>query len=707
VAELLRLPGPAADGYLLGVDIGGTFTDFVLCHAPTGRVWLEKRLTTAEEPARGVREGLARLLGQAGVATAALETVVHGTTLITNALIERKGARTALLATDGYRDVLEIGTELRYDPYDLFLEVPEPLVPRPFRFDVPERLSASGLVRRPLDEPAVTRIAAALREESVEAVAVCYLHAFLNPAHERRTREILAATLPDAAVSLSSEVAPEIREYQRLSTTAANAYVQPLADRYLARLQQDLADAGYRRPLYLMLSSGGIVTHEAAARFPIRLAESGPAAGALATATLGQRLGRNHLISFDMGGTTAKACLIDDGEPTIAREFEVARVKRFVRGSGLPLQVPVIEMIEIGAGGGSIAWVDGMGLLKVGPESAGSDPGPVCYGRGGTRPTVTDADLVLGYLDVGRFLGGQMRLDAEGARAALDALAAELGLDAVRLARGIFDVVNANMIAAAKVHAAERGRDPRRYALVAFGGMGPMHAHAVATGIRVREVICPASAGVLSAWGLLVAPSAFELARSLMGVLDDALLGRTEAVYAAMETEGRRLLAEAGVSPDVVRIRRSADMRYASQTREITVPLSPPGSDCTVEGVRRVFHDHYRRMFGHAHDDLPVQLITCRLTASAAPRVVPNRATPAGRSGNGAGAPDGERPVFFESAGGYVRAAVYDRYHLPPGAAFRGPAVVEERESTAVVPPGAMARVDGDLNLVLDLAGGG
>jgi N-methylhydantoinase A len=684
--------------YLLGVDIGGTFTDFVLCHAPTGRVWLGKRLTTAEEPARAVHEGLAELSAQAGAAGADLEVVIHGTTLITNALIERKGARTALLATDGYRDLLEIGTELRYDPYDLFLEVPEPLVPRALRFDVPERLDAAGRVRLPLDAGAVAKIAAVLREAGVEAVSVCFLHAFLEPAHERQARDVLAREVPGLAVSLSHEVAPEIREYPRMSTTVANAYVQPLAARYLARLHADLAAAGYRRPLYMMLSSGGVVTHEAAARFPIRLVESGPAAGALATATLGRRLGRRNLLSFDMGGTTAKACLIDDGAPTMTREFEVARVKRFARGSGLPLQVPVIEMIEIGAGGGSLARVDGMGLLKVGPESAGSAPGPACYGRGGTRPTVTDADLVLGYLDPAAFLGGRMRLDAEAARAALADLAGALGLDAVRAARGVFEVVNANMIAAAKMHVAERGRDPRRYALVAFGGMGPMHAHAVAAGLKIGAVICPASAGVLSAWGMLVAPMGFELARSLMGRLDAALLERAGAVFAAMEAEGAQLLLDAGVPREAIRFQRSADMRYEGQTRELTVPL-PAAAGGDPEVIRQVFTEQYRGMFGHAHDDLPLQLITCRVVASAPAREVPNRPPrPAG------GEPRrGERPVYFEAAGGYVATPVYDRYRLGPGATLGGPAVVEEHESTAVVPPDATARVDEELNLVVTL----
>jgi N-methylhydantoinase A len=479
-----------------------------------------------------------------------------------------------------------------------------------------------------------------------------------------------------------------------MSTTVANAYVQPLAAHYLGRLHADLAAAGYRRPLYMMLSSGGVVTHEAAARFPIRLVESGPAAGALATATLGRRLGRRNLLSFDMGGTTAKACLIDDGAPTMTREFEVARVKRFARGSGLPLQVPVIEMIEIGAGGGSLARVDGLGLLKVGPESAGSSPGPACYGRGGTRPTVTDADLVLGYLDSASFLGGRMRLHAEAARAALADLAGALGLDAVRAARGVFEVVNANMIAAAKMHVAERGRDPRRYALVAFGGMGPMHAHAVAAGLKIGTVICPASAGVLSAWGMLVAPMGFELARSLMGRLDAALLERAETVFTAMEAEGAQLLLEAGVPRETIRFQRSADMRYEGQTRELTVPLPTD-----LEAIRGVFTEQYRGMFGHAHDDLPLQLITCRVVASAPPREVPNRPP---RPAGGA-ARRGARPVFFEAAGGHVATPVYDRYRLESGAALDGPAVVEEHESTAVVPPGATARVDEELNLVITL----
>ncbi len=686
--------------YLLGVDIGGTFTDFVLCHAVSGRIWLNKCLTTPEDPARAVREGLDALMARAEVTGAEFQVIIHGTTLITNALIERKGARTALLATDGHRDVLEIGNEMRYDSYDLFLERPEPLVPRPLRFDVVERIGPDGEIVHALDEAAVVSIASRLREHDVESVAVCFLHSFVNPSHEQRVRVLLEQALPGIAVSLSSEVAPEIREYPRMSTTAANAYVQPLAKSYVRRLHADLEAAGYGRPLYMMLSSGGIVTHETAARFPIRLVESGPAAGALATAALGRRLKRRDLLAFDMGGTTAKACLVHDGAPSTSKEFEVARVKRFIKGSGLPLQVPVIDMIEIGAGGGSIARVDSMGLLKVGPDSAGSNPGPVCYGRGGDRPTVTDADLMLGYLDPAFFLGGTMPLDVAAARAVLGRLGVRLGMSETQVAAGIFAVVNTNMIAAAKMHIAERGRDPRRYSLVAFGGMGPMHGCAVAQALKIREVICPASAGVLSAWGMLVAPTAFEFARSLVARLDDGALRQANVVLGQMAMEGEQMLAEAGAVGSGLRVQRALDMRYVGQTREITVPLPNDGAGVTVDVVRTAFAARYEGLFGHAHSDVPLQIVTCRLVATSPARTVPNQVAQLEQGG----AKKGERPAFFDGA--FVPTAVYDRYRLAPGAALVGPAAIEERESTALVPPGATARVDEHLNLMISLPEG-
>ena len=685
--------------YVLGIDIGGTFTDFVLCHLASGRVSLAKHLTTPDDPARAVRAGLDDLMGRAGIRGDDLHVVIHGTTLITNALIERRGATTALVTTDGHRDVVEMGTEMRYDTYDLHIERPEPLVPRPLRYGVVERLRASGDVLLPLDEDAMREISRELAAADVQAVAVCFLHSFVNPEHERRAREILEEEMPDATISISSEVAPEIREYPRTSTTIANAYVQPIAERYVHRLHGDLADLGYRKPLYMMLSNGGVATHPTAARFPIRLIESGPAAGVIATIALGEKMGRGDVIAFDMGGTTAKASLIDAGSATTGKEFEVARVSRFKKGSGLPLQVPVIEMIEIGAGGGSIARRGALDLLKVGPESASADPGPACYGRGGTQPTVTDADLLLGYLDPDTFLGGTMQLDVAAAQDAVDRLAAELEIEPERVTRGIFDVVNANMIAAAKVHISERGRDPRRYTMVAFGGMGPMHAHAVAAGLKVREVICPASAGALSAWGMLVAPTSFEFARSLVSTIDLDCLARVEAVFAEMEAEGAEMLDEAGVAASDVSYERSADLRYIGQNRELTVPLPRTFGDDPVAEIRQVFHDHYHRTYGHAHGDVDVQIMTCRLVASSPRNVIENAVAPSDRT-----EPiKGERLVHFDNAGGFVSTTVYDRYQLAPGTRLEGPAVLEENESTAVVPPGATAEIDEALNLVLQL----
>ena len=685
--------------HLLGIDIGGTFTDFVLVERASGNVFLNKRLTTPDRPDVAVKDGIRTLLRESNIQGANLEIVIHGTTLITNALIERKGARTALLATAGHKDVLKIGDEMRYDTYDLFLEKPDPLVPAHLRFDVPERLAADGRVIDELDENVLRQIALALAEEQVASVAVCFLHSFSDPTHEQRARSILEEELPGATVSLSSEVAPEIREYQRMSTTAANAYVQPIAARYLNRVKENLQVEGYDRPLFMMISSGGIVTHEAASRFPIRLVESGPAAGALASSTLGIQAEYRDLISFDMGGTTAKACLIDDGAPTTSKQFEVARVKRFAKGSGLPLQVPVIEMIEIGAGGGSIARVDDLGLLKVGPESAGSVPGPACYGGGGTEPTVTDANLVLGYLDARSFLGGRMTLDEAAARASLERLADRLGVDVLRAAQGILDVVNTNMIAAAKMHAAERGRDPRRYALMAFGGMGPMHAHAVARGLKLKEIVCPASAGVLSAWGMLVAPPAFEFARSSLGPLDDENLARVQAVYRELEDEGARMLRGAGVPADEIVFSRSVDMRYSAQIREITVPLPNGAEQQTAASVRALFLREYENLFEHVHEDVPIKLITCRLTATGKARHLPNRARhEAGRS-----AAKGHRSVYFDTPGSFIEAGVYDRYRLGPGAVIEGPAIIEENESTVVVPPRAVAEVDGSYNIVISL----
>ena len=495
--------------YRVGIDIGGTFTDMLLV-SEDGTAVIGKTLTTPADPSIAVENALKPALQNGSVNPQQRGTLIHGTTLVTNALIERKGAPTALLTTAGFRDAVEIGREHRYELYDLNLELPKPLVPRHLRFDVPERIAADGGVLQPLDEEFVRRLVAQLRDKGIKAIGVSYLNSYRSPAHERRTGEIVAEVAPLIRVSLSSEVVPEIREFQRTSTTLANVYVQERVSDYLAQLQARLEAIGFTGSFFVMLSSGGIATRDTASRFPVRLLESGPAAGALAAAQAGMLSGHRDLLSFDMGGTTAKLCVIDDGRPLKTHEFEVDRVYRFRRGSGLPVRIPVIDMIEIGAGGGSMARIDSLGLLKVGPESSGADPGPVCYGQGGIEPTVTDADLILGYLDARYFLGGKMQLEVKAARNALGRFGRRLGMTVEQVAWGIHQIVNENMANAARAHLGERGKDPRRLPMYAFGGAGPVHGYGVAEILRLPALISPVGAGVGSTFGLLAAPLAFD-----------------------------------------------------------------------------------------------------------------------------------------------------------------------------------------------------
>src|SRR5438067_5988936 len=538
-----------SSGWRAGIDIGGTFTDLLLVDGASGRFAVGKMLTTPDNPAAGVWTALETELAANRLAASEVGAVVHGTTLVTNAIVERKGSPTALLITEGFRDTLLIAREHRYDMYDARLEKPEPLVPRRLTFGVPERVLADGTVHRPLDEAAVAQLGDALRASGVRAVGVCLLHAYRHPQHELRVREILQQHHPELRVALSHEVVGDLREYERASTTVANAYVLDIVDSYLGRLQSDLSEIGHRGEFLVMLSSGATATPDTARRFPVRLMESGPAAGALAAAHLGALMGRDNLLSFDMGGTTAKACLIERGRPSIGNEFEVARLQRFKKGSGLPIKISSVDLIEIGAGGGSIARVDRFGLLKVGPDSSGSEPGPVCYGRGGTDPTVTDADLILGYLDPHYFLGGRMALDVAAAECAIqEQLADPLGLDVARAAWTVHQVVNENMANATRVHAVERGRDARVFPLFAFGGAGPVHAYRVAEKLGAREVIAPFGAGVGSTIGLLAAPLAFDFVRTAAArvrALDWPLVGR---LLRDMEDEGRDLLHQAGVA---------------------------------------------------------------------------------------------------------------------------------------------------------------
>jgi len=681
------------------VDIGGTFTDLVVIDEGTGAVRVGKVLTTAKDPAHGVEQGVQSLLEEAAVTPARVRAVVHGTTLATNALIERKGARTALLTTEGFRDALEIGREGRYDMYDLLIDPPAPLVPRHLRREVPERLLPDGAVLRPLDEEAARRVIGELVDAGVEALAICLLHAYLNPAHERRLAELVREAAPHLAVSCSSDVVPEIREYERTSTTTANVYVAPLMARYLEDLERRLAGLGVPGQLYVMQSSGGIALPPLARRLPIRLVESGPAAGALAAAQAARERGDVRLLSFDMGGTTAKACVIDGGAPLVAREFEVARADRFKKGSGLPIRVPVIEMIEIGAGGGSIARVDRMGLLKVGPDSAGADPGPACYNLGGGQPTVTDADLLLGYLDAGFFLGGRMRLDRGAAeRAVQEHVARPLGLDPTAAAWGIHRVVNESMAAAARIHGIERGRDLRAYPLFAFGGAGPVHCWQVARILRVPRILLPFGAGAMSAWGLLAAPLAFDFVRTTRAQLDQADWDILNRLFAEMEDEGRELLARAGVAPETARVTRIAEMRYVGQGHEVEATM-PAGrlSAFSLPTITASFEEAYRALYHRLPQGVPIEALNWRTTISGPPP--PLAFGGAGGSRVGVTALKTTRRAWFAEAAGWVDTPVYDRYALTPGAVFEGPAIVEERESTAVIGPGARCRVDDGLTI--------
>lgn len=689
--------------YRVGVDIGGTFTDIFLLSTAGDKVAIGKVLTTPQNPADAVVSGLRELLADQQISPETVMHLVHGTTLITNAIIERKGAKTGLITTKGFRDALEIGRERRYDIYDISLENPEPLVPRFLRREVTERLDNRGQVLIPLDSVEALDVIRSLVKDGVEAVAVCLLHSFRNPAHELMIKKLITERFPQVACSLSCEVMPEIREYERTSTTVANVYVQPLAKRYLERLNADLRALGLPRDIFIMLSNGGITSCSVASEYPIRLIESGPAAGALAAVYTGTQKQLNRVISFDMGGTTAKICLIDDGKPLLTTDFEAARVYRFKKGSGLPLKVPVIEMIEIGAGGGSIARVDALGLLKVGPDSAGAEPGPVCYGRGGEEPTVTDADLVLGYLSPDYFLGGKMQLDIGKAKSVIEEkIARPLHVDIIRAAWGVHQVVNENMANAARIHLVEKGRDPREYNMVAFGGAGPVHAYRVAERLKLKTLVCPLAAGVTSAFGMLTAPFAFDFVQSYVTTLSEIDFAILHNMYAEMERRGRALLEAAGVE-GALTFTRSADMRYLHQGFEIRVPLpSGPLTREDLPTLSRAFTEEYERLYKRLNTGVEIEIVNWRLIASG-PRPAIALQTPTTEEQSLSCALKGERAVYLPESNGFAPCRVYDRYKLPLGVPFLGPAIIEERECTIVVGVNAQACVDQDFNLVVSL----
>ncbi|XWN29592.1 MAG: hydantoinase/oxoprolinase family protein [Devosia sp.] len=678
----------------IGIDIGGTFTDVAL-EKGSAR-FTTKTLTTHAAPEDGVLTGLKTVIEEADVAPSEVALVIHGTTLATNALIERKGAKTALLTTEGFRDVLQIRAEDRFEQYDLTIEPPEPLVTRALRIPVPERVDVNGTIRRPLDEAAVARAAEHIAEAGVEAVAVGFLHSYAAPAHEERAREILQKHLPGVSITLSGEVAPEMREYERFSTAVANAYVQPLMAGYLDRLERRLAEAGVAAPLLLMLSSGGLTTVETAKRFPVRLVESGPAGGAAFAADIARRHGLDTVLSFDMGGTTAKLCLVDRATPRTSRAFEVARVWRFRKGSGLPLRIPVIEMVEIGAGGGSLAGVDELGRITVGPQSAGSEPGPAAYGRGGTGATVTDADVVVGRIDPATFAGGTMPLDDAAAGTALDtAVGTPLGLGTIHAALGVSEMVEETMASAARAHAVEEGTEVEGRAMIAFGGAAPLHALAMADKLGIDRVLVPEGAGVGSAIGFLRAPVAYEVVRGGRASLAEFDGAHVEAILSRGEAEARAIVE--GAAPDApLTVSRKASMRYQGQGHEIEVML--PDGSAQDEGFRERLQNAFETAYRGVYERLVPDGVPECLTFSV------NVATAADREDTMLGAtetaaeaaPVGERAIVDPATGEAMSVPVFDRTRLQTGAHINGPAVIVEDETTIVLPAAFRATVCAD-----------
>ena len=686
----------------LGIDIGGTFTDLVLLDQQSGEMAFAKTLTTYPDPTDGILNGVREILEANGIGAGKIEAIVHGTTLVTNAVIERKGAKTALLTTAGFEDVLEIGRELRYDIYDIFLDMPKPLVPRNLRFGVKERMDKKGNVLEPMDEAGVPELLDKLLVEGVESIAVCFLHAYANPLHEQRIRQLIKDRAPHLYISLSSDIMPEIREYERCSATAMNAYVMPLTGRYLTKLEASLREMDFSGAIHIMVSSGRLTTISEAREKPVQLLESGPAGGAMASVFFGRLMEQPNLLAFDMGGTTAKAALINEYRPEITNHFEAARVRRFKKGSGLPVRIPVIDLIEIGAGGGSIARVNALGLLQVGPDSAASDPGPASYGLGGNQPTVTDADLVLGYLNEDYFLGGTMKLSRESARQVIGSqLATPLGMEIESAAMGVFRVVNENMANAARVHILEKGLDPRRYAMIAFGGAGPVHAFQVARLLRLPRLIVPVAAGVASALGFLVSPIACEFLFSNVQELEQMDWERVNHFLSTKEQEAMLFLDRNGVEIRETKVRRMAEMRYSGQGHEISVQV-PEGvlGPHAVGAISANFDAEYRLRYQRGIAEVPKETVTWRTVVSGPePQFLP-RQTETGRTGP---AQKGERSVWFPGEKGPRLVPVFDRYALAPGTEIQGPAIVEEKESTTVAGPDSILHVDPFRNLVIDM----
>jgi N-methylhydantoinase A len=690
--------------YRLGIDVGGTFTDAILINEETGDTRIAKVLSTPADPSIGFLNAAERILREAKVNVGDVGYLVHGTTVATNAIIEGKLAPTGFLTTQGFRDMHEIQRQIRPVLYDLLFEKPRPLVPRYLCFGIPERLDSSGKMVTALDERAVADAARQLKKEGVKAIAICYLFSFLNAEHENRTREIIREIFPEAVISLSSDVAPEFREYFRASTTIINAGVRPIVDRYLSNIEDRMRGAGLEGELLIMQSSGGVLTFEAARVKPVFMVESGPAAGVIVSAHFGQVLGFDNVLSFDMGGTTAKAGLIEHGTPHITKEYEVgnsAGAERGARGAGYPIRTPVIDLVEIGAGGGSIAWVDAGGALRVGPRSAGADPGPACYGLGGIEPTITDANVVLHRIDPDHFLGGEMRLDEEAAYKAIKEKCADpLELDVVEVALGIVEIANSAMINAVRRISIQRGYDPRDFVLVGFGGAGPLHANRLAVELEIPTLLIPMSPGTTSAMGLLVTDLKHDYSTTLIqrtDRLDTELVNRR---YKEMEAQGHKALQDEGVDGSRISFERHVEMRYVGQSYELPIPLPAGKVEDALDGMLQRFHEEHERAYGFAAPKEPAEFVTLRLTAVggiAKPKL--RELTKGGGASNVARR--AVRKVYFAEAGGWIDCPSYNRYQLVADAVIEGPAIVEELDSTTVLHPGFRADLDKYGNLLI------
>lgn len=683
----------------LGSDIGGTFTDLVIIDDATGKIDIEKVLTTPSDPSLAIERGLQTLDDRIKNCIAEASLLVHGTTLVINAVLERKGAVTGLITTRGFRDVIEIGTEKRYDGNDLQLDLPEPLVPRPLRLEADERMHASGVVLKGLDEQSVVKAVETLLAKGAKSIAVCLINSFANPLHEKRIGEILARVAPSIPVTLSHEVMRELKEYERATTTTVNAYAKPVVSRYLAMLEKRLEGLKFAGDLLLMQSSGGINSAEHARNFPVQIIESGPAAGAIAAAHYASLSGQNTVLAFDMGGTTAKMCLVKDGRVARVHELEVGRVRRFKRGSGLPVRIPVVDLMEIGAGGGSLAQISAKGTLEVGPESSGAEPGPACYGLGGERPTVSDADLMLGYLNADYFLGAQMKLNISAARRAIKThLARPLGISAAQAAWGVHSVVNENMASAAKVYVAEKGEDPSSCAIVAFGGAGPVHASDLARRIGARTILVPPRAGVASAFGMLVAPMTFDTVRTHRVRLSQTSPAELNAVLSELEAEARRGMP-ASTPSSAIKFERSLDVRYLGQGYDVSVPIGS-ADDLSAVSVRKAFNEVYLHLYGRVFDQLELEIMNLRVRAVAPGRRFVEEAE---TQATVAVAAEGTREAYCPVVGDFVPHKVLRRSTLRTGVEITGPAIVEEAESTTIINSDSTLTVDASGSLVVSL----